>query len=290
MILRPVRSMQKFLSFHARTALVRVSLVFVLSGVWQARAVDITTNSVDVFGRNIIVYLYKPAGNGPFPLLVLSHGSPRDAKDRLLYGVKTLHVQAEAYAASGVAVAVPIRRGYGGNGKWAEGFGACEHPDYYSAGLAGADDIGATIAVLSKRPDIDASRIVLMGVSAGGWASMAAATKGGIRGVVNFAGGRGSSGPDMVCKADNLVNAAGLYGSASHQVSELWIYSQNDHFFGPALAHELFDAFTRSGGKATFITAPSYGDDGHKYFDDVPAWKPSVDAFLRQVDFLSSKS
>jgi dienelactone hydrolase len=257
--------------------------------VCAARAVDSSTINVNVDGTEINVYFYKPVGAGPFPLLVLSHGSPRNAEDRLHFGARTLRVQAEAYAAAGVAVAVPIRRGYGGVGKWAEDYGTCEHPDYYDAGLAGADDIDATIAALSKRPEIDASRVVLMGVSAGGWASLAAATKGGVRGVVNFAGGRGSRGPDTVCKEDNLTYAAGRYGGDSHHVPELWIYSQNDHFFGPSLARRLFDAFTTAGGQATFVAAPPYGDDGHKYFDDVTSWKPTVDRFLRQIGFLSPK-
>jgi hypothetical protein len=73
-------------------------------------------------------------------------------------------------------------------------------------------------------------------------------------------------------------------------VPELWIYSQNDHYFGPTLAHRLFDAFTKAGGQATFVAAPAYGDDGHKYFDDVASWKPAVDGFLRQIGFLPPKS
>jgi dienelactone hydrolase len=252
--------------------------------------VEISTNSVDVYGRQITVYLYKPPGAGPFPLLILSHGSPRQPADRLHYGPETLHAQAVAYAADGVAVAVPIRRGYGGNGKWEESYGSCDRPDYYDAGLAGADDIDCTIAAFTNRPDIDASKVVLMGVSAGGWASLAAATRGSVLGVVNFAGGRGSSAPDTVCDEDNLVYAASRYGSDSRQVPELWIYSQNDHFFGPPLAHRLLDAFTAAGGQATFIAAPPYRDDGHRYFDDVTAWKPSVDNFLRQIGFLPPKS
>jgi dienelactone hydrolase len=286
-----LNAMQKLRSIdlNLRCIFALMLLFLALSGFWQAYAVESSTINVDVYGREINVYYYKPEGAGPFPLLVLSHGSPRKAEDRLHFGAQTLRVQAEAYAASGVAVAVPIRRGYGGNGKWAESYGSCEHPDYYDAGLAGADDIDATIAALSKRQEIDASRVVLMGVSAGGWASLAAATKGGVLGVVNFAGGRGSSGPDTVCKEDNLIYAASSYGGASPHVQELWIYSQNDHFFGPSLAHRLFDAFTTAGGQATFLAAPPYGDDGHKYFDDVSAWKPTVDRFLRQIGFLSPK-
>jgi dienelactone hydrolase len=283
--------MHKFhsIGLNLRCILALMVLFLVLSGFEPAAAFEFSTNYVNVLGREIKVYLYKPDGAGPFPLLILSHGSPRNAEERVQFGAQTFHVQAKAYAADGVAVAVPIRRGYGGNGKWVEGFGPCEHPDYYNAGLKGADDINETIAALSKRPDIDASQIVLMGVSAGGWASVAAATKSHVRGVVNFAGGRGSTGPDTVCKEENLIYAAGRYGSDSHHVPELWIYSQNDHFFGPALAHRLFDAFTKAGGQATFIAAPPHGDDGHKYIEDVTAWKPTVDNFLRRIGFLPSK-
>jgi dienelactone hydrolase len=263
--------------------------LFAVSGVWQACAFEISTNNVDVNGAEISVYLYQPAGAGPFPLLVLSHGSPRKAADRDNFGAKTLRAQAAAYATNGVAVAVPIRRGYGGKGRWMEGYGACEHPNYYKAGLAGADDIAAAVAAISKRPEIDASRVVLMGVSAGGWASLAAATKINVRGVVNFAGGRGSQGPDHVCGESQLISAASMYGGISRDVPELWFYSENDHFFGPALARRLHEAFTGAGGQATFVAAPPYGNDGHNYIADIKSWKPKVDDFLRRIGFLPPK-
>jgi dienelactone hydrolase len=252
-----------------------------------ASAFERSTLTAEVEGTSIDVYLYRPDGAGPFPLIILSHGSPRSPRDRAGFGAGTMRAQAEAYAASGVAVAVPIRRGYGGNGEWAEGYGGCDHPDYYRAGLASARDLDAARAVAAAQPGVDGSRIVLMGVSAGGWASVAAATSGGVRGVVSFAGGRGSSGPDEVCGEDQLVGAAGRYGAAS-RAPELWIYSQNDHFFGPALARKMFAAFTGAGGRATFLAAPPYGEDGHKYIADIGSWKPQVDRFLRQIGFLGT--
>ena len=265
------------------------ALVLVAASNFQAAgpalAFERSALSANVEGTAIDVYYYRPNGAGPFPLLVMSHGSPRNPADRVNFGADTLRKQAEAYVRRGVAVAVPIRRGYGGHGQWAEGYGGCSRGDYYNAGLASARDIGATIAVVSKLPEIDSSRVVLLGVSAGGWASLAAATSGGVRGVVNFAGGRGSSGPDSVCREDRLVSAAGLYGGASH-APELWIYSQNDHFFGPPLAKRLYAAFTAAGGRATFIAAPPFGEDGHKYIAAVASWQPEVDRFLRQVGFL----
>jgi len=102
-------------------------------------------------------------------------------------------------------------------------------------------------------------------------------------GVVNFAGGRGFKlRRTAFCKEDNLIllAAATLWWETARHVPELWIYSRNDHFFGPSLARQMFDAFTTAGGKATFIAAPAYGDDGHKYFDDVSTWKHGVDGFF----------
>ncbi len=259
-----------------------------LAGVAWPQIVSATEPTVvnaSVGGSQINVYFYKPGGAGPFPLLILSHGTPRDPSARADYGPQTERAQAEAYVKTGVAVAVPIRRGFGSSGGWGETRGACRNPDYYGVGLYTAQDVRAAIAAVSTEPGVDPSRIVLMGVSAGGWASIAAATQGGVLGVVNFAGGRGSAGPDNVCAEDRLVEAASRFGSSS-QAPELWIYSRNDHYFGPELAKRMFEAFSSAGGRATFISAPAYGDDGHHYFRDVAAWKPEVDAFLRRIGFL----
>ena len=235
-------------------------------------------------GMEIPIYLHMPAGAGPFPLLVMSHGSPRDAGRRSRLGPQTLSAQADEYARSGVAVAVPIRRGYGGNGPWAENYGGCGAGNYTSAGLASAQDIRAALAVATAQAGIDAARVALIGVSAGGFGSVAAGGAGGIRGVVNFAGGRGSRGPNDVCQEEKLVAAMGRFGAAS-RLPQLWIYAENDKFFGPQLARRMYDAFTKSGGRATFIAAPSHGFDGHEYFYS-GSWRATVDPFLKRIGVL----
>jgi dienelactone hydrolase len=127
--------------------------------------------------------------------------------------------------------------------------------------------------------------VVLAGQSAGGFGSVAAASQkfDGLVAVVNFAGGRGSQGPDEVCGEARLVEAMGRYGRGS-RVPELWIYSANDRFFGPALARRMHEAFVRAGGEAELVEAPALGHDGHGYFaramDD---WSPRVAAFLERV-------
>ncbi|MBY0611573.1 MAG: alpha/beta fold hydrolase [Beijerinckiaceae bacterium] len=271
----------------SRTSASRLLALWLLAASLSApaSALERETVPVTVEGTTINAYLYLPEGKGPFPLLVMSHGSPRDGNGRSGYGAGTLSAEAKAFAESGVAVAVPVRRGYGGIGEWAEAYGPCDRPDYYRAGVETARDIRATVAALKQRRDIDPARIALIGHSAGGFGSVAAGAGGGVRAIVNFAGGRGSRGPDDVCAQEKLVEAMSRYG-ASSRAPELWVYSQNDHFFGPDLARRMHAAFTSAGGKATFIAAPAYGSDGHHYFGAVSSWKPEVDAFLKRTGIL----
>src|SRR5262249_21651148 len=187
----------------------------------------------------------------------LSHGSPRDPHAR--QGPRKRYVaQSRWFLERGYAVLIPMRRGYAcSEGEWAESFGACADPDYFGAGRTTADDIRAAIEHVARRPEIDPHRIVLVGQSAGGFGSLAlASTKpAGVVAVINFAGGRGSRKSGQVCAEDRLVDAVRRYG-ASVEVPTLWLYSENDGFFAPALARAMFDAFAAK--KSTFVALPAF--------------------------------
>jgi dienelactone hydrolase len=231
----------------------------------------------------IEVTIYKPAGKGPFPVAILSHGSPRTPAERRSNGRQRLTGQSQRFVDMGFAVVVPTRRGYGASeGEFAENFGKCNDPDYRAAGLETARDIRAAADAIRAEPWADARRIVLVGQSAGGLGSIAAASAPfeGAVAVVNFAGGRGSRGPDEVCNEGRLVETMAAFGATS-KLPELWIYSTNDHYFGPALAQRMHAAFVKAGGKAEFIEAPASGNDGHAYFARSPDdWAPRVVQFL----------
>ena len=234
----------------------------------------------------IDVTVYRPHGAGPYPLVVLSHGSPRDARERRAEGRQRLAAQSQPFVAMGFAVLVPTRRGYGeSGGEWAEGYGTCSQPDYYRAGLETARDMRAAVDAVRGEPWADARRVVLAGHSAGGFGSVAASATPfeGLVGVINFAGGRGSRGPDDVCGEGQLVEAMARYGGAA-RVPELWIYSSNDRYFGPALARRMHRAFVQSGGAAEFVEAPPTGLDGHGYFSRaMDDWRPRVERFLERI-------
>lgn len=232
----------------------------------------------------------QPRGAGRHPLAILSHGSPRDAADRPGMSARSMTPQLVEFARRGFVAVSVLRRGYGSSqGGWAESFGPCGSADYVEAGRAGAADLRAAITALSRRGDVDASKIVAVGVSAGGFATVAltADPPPGLVAAISFAGGRGSQGPDSLCDKDALVRAFRTFGERS-RIPMLWVYAQNDHFFGPPLARRLLDAFQGAGGRAGFVAAPAYGTDGHSLFSagGRSTWTPIVDAFLQRQGLL----
>jgi dienelactone hydrolase len=237
-------------------------------------------------GTVIQTRVLRPAGPGPFPLAIVSHGSPPDAAQRPAMQVPTYASASNWLLEHGYLVALPLRRGYGETGgPWLENYGSCSTPDYYRAGLTTAEDIRTAADFLRDRSDVRRDRVLLVGVSAGGWGSLAAASQNppGVFAVINFAGGRGGHHPKVGnCAPQRLVAAAGRYGSTA-RLPTLWLYAANDSFFAPDLARKMFDAFVRAGGRAEFVALPAFGSDGHQLFgaaDGRALWQPPVEKFL----------
>lgn len=228
--------------------------------------------------------LIRPAGNGPFPLALISHGAPRDAAARATMTANRLYRQAVEFARRGFAALIVMRRGYAtSGGAYAENSGPCTRRDYLRTGRESTNDLRAAIEAMQKRSDVATDRFIAVGISAGGFASIAlsADPPPGLAAVINFAGGRGSRAEDDVCDEEALVRAFAAFGATS-RVPTLWIYAENDKFFWPELAHRMHAAFTRGGGRAQFIDADEFGEDGHSLFaDGIAIWTPMVDAFLR---------
>jgi dienelactone hydrolase len=198
--------------------------------------------------------------------------------------------QALEFARRGWTAVILMRRGYGSSGGgWAEDYGSCDDPNYIAAGAAAAADLKAAMAYVANRPDVDVSRTISIGVSAGGFATVALAADApaGLVAAINFAGGRGSLKDDEVCREDRLVEAYRAFGRLA-RIPMLWVYAENDHFFGQKLAQKLKEAFVGSGGDVDFVTAPAFGSDGHGLFSPagIPVWSGFVDAFLKRHDLV----
>jgi dienelactone hydrolase len=239
-------------------------------------------------------WLFKPEGKGPFPAVIINHGSPPGgAPDRAKMDPK-YPTAAEQFVAWGFVVIVPTRRGYGETGgTWAETSYSCGNPSFYEAGLETANDIAAAVKYARALPFVDANRLALLGQSAGGWGVLAAATRADIdvNAIINFAGGRGGhkdQQPNNNCNPDKLVRAAGDYGKEAKRAT-LWIYTRNDSYFAPELSARMFDAYQTAGGKGKMVALPAFGRDGHSLFgarDGVVVWKPIVETYLRESGLL----
>jgi dienelactone hydrolase len=241
--------------------------------------------------QGLEAFMVRPSEPGPHPLALLNHGSPRAGSDRRKMTPQEMLPQAREFARRGWTAVIVMRRGYGNSGgNYAEDAHPCSRrPDFYDSGIESANDLRAAIAYLSKLPDVDPTRIISVGRSAGGFATVALTAKppAGLVAAISFAGGRGSPAKDEVCNSGDLVDAFRRFGKTS-RVPMLWVYSQNDHFFSPQLAAEFYRAFTSAGGRAQFVSAAPFGTDGHRLFSEAGSsiWTPMVDAFLRKENLV----
>ncbi|MFI5354516.1 MAG: alpha/beta hydrolase family protein [Desulfobaccales bacterium] len=229
--------------------------------------------------------LFRPDGAGPFPLLVLSHGTPREAQQRLER--QRFEAQSWIFVQMGFAVIIPMRRGYGhSEGSYAEEEGECERARYYEAGMASAHDLLATVRFMQTQPYIEAHHIILAGHSSGGFASLALASLGfpGLQGVINFSGGRGAKA-DQICNPAALIDAFARFGRTC-RVPTLWIYSENDTYFRAPLVQQLYQAFVSAGGSAQLVKVPPFLAEGHFFFSDVRGldlWPETVRSFINRL-------
>jgi dienelactone hydrolase len=250
----------------------------VMDGFWGKNEIQLTAT------------IYRPQGPGPFPLLVLSHGSTKNAFDRQEIGRYRLIPQIREFVHRGFTVLVPIRRGYGSaGGDFAEDYGACSSPQYYEAGRESAKDIVAAINFAAKLSYVKPDKILLVGQSGGGFASLAVASLNlpGVVGVVNFAGGRGGrlESPGEPCCSERLVDAIREF-SKTIKVTVLWFYTENDKFFNPRHAQNMYQAFINAGASGKLVMVPPFGMNGHKLFpskDGIPLWTIPFDEFIKET-------
>lgn len=264
--------------------------LLMLSVLGQAHAQGLVEESLRIpmreAGRQgLEAVMVRPNDDLAHPLVLMTHGTPRDADKRREITALSFVPQAREFARRGWTTVIVVRRGYGtSGGSYAEEARACSRrPDYYLAGKESAKDLRVSIEYLSGVAHVNASRVVSVGVSAGGFANVAltADPPPNLVAAISFAGGRGSKSPDEVCNPYELVRAFGEFGRTS-RVPMLWVYAENDHFFGPQLAAAFHAAFTKSGGEAEFIQPAAFGKDGHGLFSNggIPLWTPLVDDFL----------
>lgn len=265
-------------------------LALVLAGEAFAQTREQVVRIPAAGGVSMIATVMRPPGEDRKPVVVINHGSPADSSQRPKMAPPRYNGLSSWFVSRGYVVVLPLRRGYGETGgAWAEGYGSCQAPDYYNAGLHGAADIKAALDYMRGQPYVAADRSLIVGQSAGGWATLAFSSQNppNVAGMIDFAGGRGghqklADGAIGNCTPDALVSAAGKYGSTA-RVPILWIYAANDSFFAPSLARRMFDAYTAAGGRGTYRPLAAFGSDGHNLASSdsgAAMWSGPVGEFL----------
>lgn len=237
--------------------------------------------------------LFRPApreGVDRYPLVVINHGT--DEATRLAVSMPVYYWLSRWFVERGYAVLLPQRRGHGATGgSLAEAAGDCDKPDHFKSGLIAAQDLEVAIRFVKAQPFIDGEHIISAGVSTGGWASLALAALAPdlLRGVVNFAGGRGGHAygrRSAVCGEQELIAAAAAYSERAAQVPTIWFYARNDSYFGPDLAGRMAQAWRSKGGAVEANILPAYNSEGHNLADDRAGWDlwgGKLDRFLRRL-------
>ena len=227
-------------------------------------------------------YFYTPPGAGPFPCMVLNHGSGIDKG--------TLDVSrpgtASLLAGWGIASFLPHRHGYGnseGPG-WREEvsseFGTAEYDAQLAARLdRESEDVLAACDVIAALPEVRAEHLGVMGSSFGGVNTLLSAAKSKrFRCAVEFAG--------AAMNWDRTPGLRKLMTDAALKVTMpiFFIQAENDYSIRPT--RELAQAL--QGSRVTFVgkVFPAFGFNAHEGHlferDGAHLWGAEVRQFLER--------
>ncbi|WFU17057.1 prolyl oligopeptidase family serine peptidase [Bradyrhizobium sp. CB3481] len=218
-------------------------------------------------GATARAVLFRPPGDGPFPLAVIAHATTQNVLRRAQMPQPEYRALAAWLVGRGFAVLVPERSGHGAGGKYLEDQGGCDEADYARAGRATADEIAAAIGLLRQQSFIRPEGAVVIGHSAGAWGALVLAgdDPSNVVAIIAFAPGRGGHANDLpgkVCAPHTLISAAGEFGKAA-RTTVTWLVAANDSYFPPAFSRQLADAFRAGGGRVDFHVLPAHGSEGH---------------------------
>ena len=245
----------------------------------------------------MVVYLYKPVGAGPFPVVIFSHGRGTPEVNQNL--VPALPGHAGYWMRKGFAVVAPLRPGYGATGgpdneapghTW-RGATCVGVPDYANTAKVAGAAVTVTLNWVRAQPWANRDKIILEGESVGGMTTVVLGSQNppGVIGFINFAGGAGGSpdtSPGHSCRED-LLRALFAQAGTTARIPSLWLYAENDLYWGPDAPKEWHKRFAAGGSKTSLVaTGPVPNADGHRLLALGGAmWAPPLDAFVKSLGF-----
>lgn len=239
--------------------------------------------------QDITVTVFGDSRRPRSPYLILGHGRAGSASERAALGRARYTTNSQYFVSLGFAVFVPTRIGYGvTGGPDLEDTGPCNSKNYPPGYDAAAQLTTQVITYARRLPYVESGRGLVVGQSFGGATAITMATRPteGLVATINFAGGGGGNPknhPAQPCRSDMLRAMFADYGRSA-RIPTLWLYSENDRYWGSSLPKRWFDGFIATGGRGSFVQLPANGDDGHSSFTrNAEAWRPPFEAFLQEV-------
>jgi len=246
----------------------------------------------DMYGRQetmaLPITVYRPPGDGPFPLVVFNHGRAVEAK-RSSQGRYRPEAAARYLVAKGFVVLVPNRIGYWETyGSFDPEYSGCKSIEPMS--IAASDQVLAAVEFAKTLPYVDTNRWLVAGQSVGGLTSVATVARApvGLLGGINFSGGTGGNpevNPERPCNPGAITRYWGEIAKNA-KVPMLWLYWANDKYWGPEIPKTWHRAWVDGGGQAKLEAFGPSGENGHSGLThDMDHWLPVVDEFLGQLGF-----
>ncbi len=242
---------------------------------------------------------------GRLPIALVNHGRPPHAYQEFDLGLSLPDptiVEARDMAYRGWLAVAVRRRGYGSSDGATQADRSCGE-GFFGLINKDADDVQAALAVIAQRPDADPTRVISMGVSAGGAASvaLAARNKPGLVAIISVAGG--GEPIDSACYVAASVPVDYKEFGSRTRIPSLWVFAKNDPKHPPEQVKVMQKAFTEGGAKLKLVELEPLGDNGHEMMGSplgrskwlaeldsflrglgLPTWQPSdVDALLRRL-------
>lgn len=241
--------------------------------------------------------VFRPEGDGPFPLLVLTHGTnfnnvqDATARDRLRRSDgawKPMHI-IDWFLKRGWAVASVMRSGFARSGGDMAGTHGCPDPNLFNYGQRNAHDVWAAINYFKKQSFVLRDKILVLGQSTGGFTSLAVAGMDleGVVGAINTAGVvRIIDKEGNECGFESLKKAVTSLGKMT-RTPTLWLYGVNDSLMPESRLQTLYGAYSAEAPPSRLYVNQHMGRaDGHfvmTYTDSERLWSRAVEEFLEEL-------
>lgn len=225
----------------------------------------------------------RRGAEGPLPVALITHGKPPDRGSMSGMRAERMRQQARDMARRGWLAVAVMRRGFGQSDGPPAADLTCASLEMLPRFERDAQDLAAVLTEVLKRPDAQPDNALAMGVSAGGAAALALAAlqPPGLKAVVNISGGL----KVQECLEKSEATLVGAISALAPRIKAqtLWVYADNDSFFGPKVVDRMYEAALDKGMRVRRVALPAIGTDGHDIFSTAQgrrAWLLELDQSL----------